>query len=76
MTPPAVAPPLALDLAPLNRVPRVTFDFWLIKLMAVTLGETAACCRNTANSAASALAPSSPAPPPAPPSSSSWHLCP
>lgn len=28
--------------APMNRVPRVTFDFWLIKLMAVTMGETAA----------------------------------
>ncbi len=27
---------------PLNRVPDVTFDFWLIKLMAVTMGETAA----------------------------------
>ncbi|MGO4122946.1 hypothetical protein AB4Z01_01040 [Inquilinus sp. YAF38] len=27
---------------PLNRVPRVTIDFWLIKLMAVTMGETAA----------------------------------
>jgi uncharacterized membrane-anchored protein len=26
----------------LNRVPRVTTDFWLIKLMAVTMGETAA----------------------------------
>ena len=25
-----------------NRVPRVTVDFWLIKLMAVTMGETAA----------------------------------
>ena len=25
-----------------NRVPRVTWDFWLIKLMAVTMGETAA----------------------------------
>ncbi|QND57615.1 COG4705 family protein [Mesorhizobium huakuii] len=25
-----------------NRVPDVTFDFWLIKLMAVTMGETAA----------------------------------
>lgn len=25
-----------------NRVPRVTIDFWLIKLMAVTMGETAA----------------------------------
>jgi uncharacterized membrane-anchored protein len=28
--------------AALNRVPRVTVDFWLIKLMAVTVGETAA----------------------------------
>lgn len=27
---------------PLNRVPKVTADFWLIKLMAVTVGETAA----------------------------------
>ena len=27
---------------PLNRVPEVTVDFWLIKLMAVTMGETAA----------------------------------
>jgi uncharacterized membrane-anchored protein len=26
----------------LNRVPRVTIDFWMIKLMAVTMGETAA----------------------------------
>ena len=26
----------------LNRVPKVTVDFWLIKLMAVTMGETAA----------------------------------
>ena len=25
-----------------NRVPKVTFDFWIIKLMAVTMGETAA----------------------------------
>ena len=25
-----------------NRVPKITFDFWLIKLMAVTMGETAA----------------------------------
>jgi len=25
-----------------NRVPRVTSDFWIIKLMAVTMGETAA----------------------------------
>ena len=30
------------DPAPLNRVPKVTVDFWLIKLMAVTMGETAA----------------------------------
>ncbi|WP_421762164.1 hypothetical protein [Devosia sp.] len=28
--------------AAFNRVPRVTIDFWLIKLMAVTVGETAA----------------------------------
>jgi len=27
---------------PYNRVPKVTFDFWIIKLMAVTVGETAA----------------------------------
>jgi len=27
---------------PYNRVPKVTVDFWLIKLMAVTVGETAA----------------------------------
>jgi uncharacterized membrane-anchored protein len=27
---------------PLNRVPDVTLDFWLIKLLAVTMGETAA----------------------------------
>jgi hypothetical protein len=26
----------------LNKVPEVTFDFWLIKLLAVTVGETAA----------------------------------
>ncbi|OZA11922.1 MAG: hypothetical protein B7Y02_08075, partial [Rhodobacterales bacterium 17-64-5] len=26
----------------MNRVPEVTVDFWLIKLMAVTMGETAA----------------------------------
>ncbi|MDE1995823.1 MAG: hypothetical protein KGI75_25210, partial [Rhizobiaceae bacterium] len=25
-----------------NRVPRITIDFWLIKLLAVTMGETAA----------------------------------
>ena len=36
-------PDLALDEpSTLNRVPKVTFDFWLIKLMAVTMGETAA----------------------------------
>jgi len=29
-------------LTPTNRVPKVTLDFWLIKLMAVTMGETAA----------------------------------
>ena len=29
-------------LPPVNRVPEVTLDFWLIKLMAVTMGETAA----------------------------------
>lgn len=28
--------------SPVNRVPEVTVDFWLIKLMAVTMGETAA----------------------------------
>ena len=31
-----------VDTAALNRVPNVTVDFWLIKLMAVTMGETAA----------------------------------
>jgi uncharacterized membrane-anchored protein len=30
------------DMRPLNRVPKVTLDFWLIKLLAVTMGETAA----------------------------------
>ncbi|OWJ66186.1 COG4705 family protein [Inquilinus limosus] len=35
--------PIPANRAPgLNRVPRVTVDFWLIKLMAVTMGETAA----------------------------------
>lgn len=29
-------------ITPMNRVPKVTVDFWLIKLMAVTMGETAA----------------------------------
>jgi uncharacterized membrane-anchored protein len=38
----SVAP--ALDRAPpaINRVPDVTIDFWLVKLLAVTMGETAA----------------------------------
>jgi uncharacterized membrane-anchored protein len=31
-----------MEIAAYNRVPRVTVDFWLIKLMAVTMGETAA----------------------------------
>ncbi len=30
------------EISALNRVPKVTVDFWLIKLMAVTMGETAA----------------------------------
>jgi uncharacterized membrane-anchored protein len=30
------------SMAPENRVPEVTLDFWLIKLLAVTMGETAA----------------------------------
>lgn len=30
-----------------NRVPQVTVDFWLVKLMAVTVGETAADFINT-----------------------------
>lgn len=30
------------DAAPVNRVPEVTVDFWIIKLLAVTMGETAA----------------------------------
>lgn len=34
--------PQSLDMSNINRVPRVTADFWLIKLMAVTMGETAA----------------------------------
>lgn len=38
---PAYADPPAGGQA-FNRVPRVTVDFWLIKLMAVTMGETAA----------------------------------
>jgi uncharacterized membrane-anchored protein len=34
--------PAAASAVRYNRVPSVTFDFWLIKLMAVTMGETAA----------------------------------
>jgi uncharacterized membrane-anchored protein len=35
--------PINVAMAPVyNRVPKITFDFWLIKLMAVTMGETAA----------------------------------
>lgn len=30
------------EVTPRNRVPAVTLEFWLIKLMAVTMGETAA----------------------------------
>lgn len=32
----------AASARPFNRVPKVTVDFWLIKLLAVTMGETAA----------------------------------
>ena len=32
----------AMELTSFNRVPQVTLDFWLVKLMAVTMGETAA----------------------------------
>lgn len=35
-------PTLRLAAPAMNRVPKVTVDFWLIKLMAVTMGETAA----------------------------------
>jgi uncharacterized membrane-anchored protein len=34
--------PISSQAVVYNRVPRVTIDFWLIKLMAVTVGETAA----------------------------------
>src|SRR6478735_10557583 len=34
--------PANMPVDDINRVPRVTVDFWLIKLMAVTMGETAA----------------------------------
>ena len=33
---------MTIQSQPANRVPEVTVDFWLIKLMAVTMGETAA----------------------------------
>lgn len=36
------APQTSSSSLPYNRVPRVTFDFWIVKLMAVTVGETAA----------------------------------
>ena len=35
-------PPAQSPVAVYNRVPKVTADFWIIKLMAVTVGETAA----------------------------------
>jgi uncharacterized membrane-anchored protein len=35
-------PPAAVDSVIYNRVPQVTADFWLVKLLAVTVGETAA----------------------------------
>lgn len=38
----ATGTPADVPAAVPNRVPKVTFDFWLIKLMAVTMGETAA----------------------------------
>lgn len=42
-TAPAMRNVIPMDApAPMNRVPKVTVDFWLIKLMAVTMGETAA----------------------------------
>ena len=45
MTPTSIAKPGMVPMqtiTPKNRVPKVTVDFWLIKLMAVTMGETAA----------------------------------
>ena len=36
------APTASYPVAVFNRVPKVTVDFWLVKLMAVTVGETAA----------------------------------
>ncbi len=38
----ATQPTQSLSDRPVSRVPEVTVDFWLIKLMAVTMGETAA----------------------------------
>ena len=38
----SVAPAADLHASIPNRVPKITADFWLIKLMAVTMGETAA----------------------------------
>lgn len=38
----AQSPPTPNSMTVYNRVPKVTADFWLIKLMAVTVGETAA----------------------------------
>lgn len=37
-----IAPQTTSSSLPYNRVPKVTFDFWIVKLMAVTVGETAA----------------------------------
>ena len=43
MTSPArFSPQCPSSTLPYNRVPKVTVDFWIIKLMAVTVGETAA----------------------------------
>lgn len=43
MTSPAIeTPPTQRSITVFNRVPKVTADFWVIKLMAVTVGETAA----------------------------------
>lgn len=40
--PTSTAPRSSSSYLPYNRVPKVTFDFWIVKLMAVTVGETAA----------------------------------
>ena len=39
---PLAIEPFEVAATPPSRVPEVTVDFWLIKLMAVTMGETAA----------------------------------